>query len=99
MKNKWLLIVLLVVVSISIFVPTKPFKEKIDTKSCKIDSDCVPANCCHSTNVLNKANAPDCTKIDCTLECRSNTLDCGCGKPVCVNSKCEIAWTKNDSWC
>ncbi len=63
-------------------------------KSCFIDSDCVPAQCCHPTDVVNKLYAPSCSSISCTEECRDGTLDCGSGKPSCVNSKCVIIWTK-----
>ena len=26
---------------------------------CSVDSDCVPAQCCHATDAVNKLNAPD----------------------------------------
>ena len=70
-----------------------------DISFCQTDSDCVPASCCHPTDVVNRANAPDCTNIFCTEECQENTMDCGCGEPVCVNNQCEVAWTGNYDWC
>lgn len=61
---------------------------------CEKDSDCVPAQCCHPTSVINKEFTPDCTGIFCTLECREDTLDCGYGSPACIKNKCIIIWTK-----
>jgi len=74
--------------------------ERIFDKSyCERDSDCVPAQCCHSTSVVSKKFAPSCEGIVCTQECRPGTIDCGCGKPVCINNKCEVLWTRTYSWC
>ena len=49
---------------------------------CKLDSDCVPATCCHSTICVNKAEGPTetCAPEGCA-PCQAYTLDCGgtCG--------------------
>lgn len=58
-------------------------------KSCKIDSDCVSASCCHANDVVNKKNAPSCDNLRCTLSCET-ILDCGQGRPVCNNGQCQI---------
>ena len=69
-----------------------------DKKSCTVDSDCVAASCCHPSDVVNKKYAPDCAAVSCTASCES-ILDCGCGKPVCINNKCEVQKTSSESWC
>ena len=63
-------------------------------KTCFADTDCVPAQCCHSTDVVNKIYAPKCSGVFCTENCLQGTLDCGFGKPLCVNNRCTIMWTK-----
>ena len=59
-------------------------------KECSIDSDCIPAQCCHATDALNKAAAPDCKNIFCTEECKPGTLDCGQGEIKCVENSCVV---------
>lgn len=58
-------------------------------KQCSLDSDCVKAECCHATDVINKDYGPDCTAILCSQEC-SGPLDCGEGVPACVRGECVI---------
>ncbi len=58
-------------------------------KVCKVDSDCVPAACCHSTDVVNKENAPDCNGVLCTMNCEPGTLDCAQGEIKCSSGKCK----------
>lgn len=71
-------------------VEQNPQKEpELNEKSCKSDSDCVPATCCHATDVVNKEFAPDCSDIMCTMSCET-VLDCGQGKPVCNAGMCDI---------
>lgn len=60
-----------------------------DHKACETDTDCVPATCCHATDVINKNFAPDCSDMMCTMSCET-ALDCGRGKPVCKDGICEI---------
>ncbi|MFH0869198.1 MAG: hypothetical protein V1839_03150 [archaeon] len=64
--------------------------------SCKSDSDCVPASCCHATAALNKTFAPNCTGVACTLDCQSRTIDCG-GKVKCANGKCKAVFAENET--
>ncbi len=72
----------------------------ISQKSCFVDEDCVPAQCCHPTDVVNKIYAPSCSGVYCTEECKKGTIDCGCGKPACVDNKCAIIWTREGKeWC
>ena len=56
-------IVLIVLVSL-LLVSCTPSE-----KACSADSDCVPATCCHPTDALNKAYAPDCGGTLCTDVC------------------------------
>lgn len=60
-----------------------------DRNYCRADSDCVPAQCCHPAEVVNKKFAPDCTATMCTMMCKG-PLDCGAGTPVCKNNVCVI---------
>ncbi len=54
---------------------------------CKTNADCVPATCCHATSCVNKAYAPNCTKVICTMSRVPGTLDYGhCG---CVDGACQ----------
>lgn len=54
---------------------------------CETDADCVPARCCHAAACVARANAPDCSGMMCTQECRYGTLDCG-GECLCHEGKC-----------
>jgi len=60
---------------------------------CNSDEDCVPASCCHATDCVSKDQAPDCTDVFCTMECRPGTLDCG-GRCVCEDNKCVAKFAK-----
>ena len=100
MKQKYFLalaILGIIVVSACIQESNTPGSNE-DKKFCNIDSDCVPASCCHPNDVVNKKYTPDCTDIGCTASCES-ILDCGCGKPVCLNNNCEVQKISSESWC
>ncbi len=72
-------------------------KREIDNiKVCEVDSDCVPATCCHATDVINRKFMPNCSGIKCTMSC-DTILDCKRGKPVCDNGKCVIKENINNS--
>jgi len=58
-------------------------------KKCSSDDDCVKATCCHASDSVNEAHAPDCKGILCTMECVPKTTDCGQGKIECVEGSCE----------
>lgn len=60
-----------------------------EEKKCTVDSDCVGASCCHASEAVNKAYAPNCQGMLCTMECVPGTMDCGQGKIKCVEGKCE----------
>jgi hypothetical protein len=55
---------------------------------CTTDADCVPAECCHAKTCTSKDNAPDCSDMMCTLDCRAGTMDCGWGKCICKDGQC-----------
>ncbi len=59
----------------------------IGEDGCETDADCVPAGCCHAAACVGTANAPDCTDMMCTQECRYGTLDCG-GRCLCHEGRC-----------
>jgi len=66
---------------------TQPVPENL---RCEVDSDCVPAQCCHAISGINKDFAPDCKEIVCSQECEPNTLDCNQGAIKCVSNKCTL---------
>jgi len=55
---------------------------------CSIDSECVPAQCCHPDSCMNQDYKTACNML-CTQECRKGTMDCNQGSCKCVNHKCE----------
>ena len=57
-------------------------------KFCELDDECVPAQCCHPTDAVNKEHAPDCSDTFCTEVCQPNTLDCGQGEIKCIDNQC-----------
>jgi len=59
---------------------------------CSLDSDCVPARCCHPTSCIPVGQLPDCEGFMCTYECQPNSMDCGQGSCVCVDGKCQVKW-------
>jgi len=59
-------------------------------KRCSVDKDCVPAACCHATDVVNKDHAPGCKDQFCTLDCQPGTLDCGQGQMKCLQKQCTV---------
>ena len=67
------------------------FPGNLTEKECSVDSDCVPASCCHSTACVSKEKAPNCSEIFCSQVCVPETLDCGQGSCACINNKCEVS--------
>jgi hypothetical protein len=80
--------ILLAIGIISFFFLAKG-SPKTDIETCQINSDCVPAACCHPDSCVLKSQEPDCSEAICTQECKIGTLDCNQGNCECVNSKCE----------
>lgn len=60
-----------------------------DPKLCTKDDDCVPATCCHPNDAVNKAHAPDCRGLGCTMMCEPGTIDCGQGAIKCLENQCK----------
>ena len=60
---------------------------------CSVDADCTPAQCCHPTGAIHKADAPDCGGVLCTASCEG-PLDCGAGEIKCVSNRCTIVSTQ-----
>ncbi len=86
--NKTILLVVIIILTV-LALYSQVDLENPKEIYCEKDSDCVPAQCCHPTSCVNKNYAPDCSGIFCTMECKPDTLDCGQGKCVCINNKCE----------
>jgi len=57
-------------------------------KQCSVDSDCVPAVCCHADDAVNGQYAPDCSDVLCSQSCEPDTLDCGQGEIRCIDNTC-----------
>ena len=55
---------------------------------CTIDDDCIPAQCCHPTSCINKAEKGVCN-VMCTMSCEG-PIDCGDGHCGCVSGKCGV---------
>ncbi len=64
----------------------------INNVTCKHDSDCVPASCCHPSKCTSLDKAPNCKGTFCTMECAPNSLDCSQGSCACINNKCEAVF-------
>ena len=79
-----LMVVALILVSCTPSIPTN--------KVCQNDVDCLPAQCCHAADAVNRENAPDCSNTLCTLECAPQTLDCGQGGVACVDGACVVIY-------
>lgn len=61
---------------------------------CYVDSDCVPNACCgEGTGVVSASQAPDCRTVRCSGSCNPNSIQCGCGLPVCRDGHCAVAYT------
>lgn len=86
---KKIILVLLGVVLVSLFLIACQTSISED-KVCSVDTDCVAATCCHASDVVNNANAPDCSEVLCTANCEPGTLDCGQAEAMCVEGKCEL---------
>jgi len=61
-------------------------------KQCVQDIDCVQAQCCHATDVVNKENRPDCSGVLCSAECTPGTMDCGQARPSCIEGACVLVF-------
>lgn len=59
--------------------------------ACTSDAECVPNGCCgNGTGAVHITGAPVCN-LACTNLCPTNQVSCGCGIPVCRNSRCTVA--------
>eukprot|EP01112_Ceratiomyxa_fruticulosa_P017128 TRINITY_DN5277_c0_g1_i6.p1 TRINITY_DN5277_c0_g1~~TRINITY_DN5277_c0_g1_i6.p1 ORF type:complete len:154 (-),score=14.99 TRINITY_DN5277_c0_g1_i6:117-578(-) len=62
-----------------------------NNKYCTDASDCVPRQCCHATEAVNKAFGLDCSKeAGCTAVCEPGTLDCGNAFITCIDNECTV---------
>lgn len=59
---------------------------------CYVDTDCVPDGCCgQGTASIHVLDGPDCSMIRCDGQCPLEQVRCGCGLPVCRDSRCQVA--------
>lgn len=80
-------IVFLFLIFLSIYNSSE--ESPVSSYACISDSDCVPADCCHSTSCISASEAPSCDGVYCTQECRPGTLDCGQGFCSCIKGECK----------
>lgn len=67
---------------------------------CYEDADCVPNGCCgEGTGAVHVELAPDCAAVQCSGSCPASEVNCGCGYPVCRNSRCVVAVNYGDPAC
>jgi hypothetical protein len=59
----------------------------ISNDVCETDEDCVPGGCCHAATCVARDDAPTCSDVMCTQDCRYGTLDCG-GACLCHEGRC-----------
>jgi hypothetical protein len=59
---------------------------------CYLDTDCVPDGCCgQGAGAIHVLDAPDCSMVRCDGSCPAEQVRCGCGLPVCRDSRCAVA--------
>ncbi len=72
------------------FIEEEPYNGPV----CYTDADCVPSACCgEGTRAVHISQAPDCRNIRCNGTCSVNTIDCGCGLPICRSGRCAVAYS------
>lgn len=85
---------LLAVILTGACAPAMPPSEEVPEDAippeqlCRQDADCVPAQCCHARDAVNRAYAPDCSGTLCTQVCEPATLDCAQGEIHCIGKRC-----------
>jgi hypothetical protein len=60
----------------------------VPVAECTLDTDCVPAECCHPSGCTAVRVKHPCNLM-CTAGCEG-PLDCGAGSCACVNGKCSV---------
>lgn len=76
--------IFLIVIAIYFLIPKSP-----EIQECQIDSDCVPASCCHPNSCVPINQKPICEDVFCTMNCEG-PLDCEAGHCGCVKDKCKV---------
>ena len=71
-------------------IPPDPGNDTARPPSCRSDSDCVPATCCHPDACTARTSAPQCSGVMCTEQCAPGTLDCGQARCVCLGGRCGV---------
>jgi hypothetical protein len=59
-----------------------------DNRTCSVNSDCVPEQCCHPTSCINRKFKGVCTLL-CTQVCEG-PIDCGGGHCECEGGTCQV---------
>ena len=90
MKFKIIIGVVLLIVFVSSCALVSNEERVPVEKQCMQDSDCVANQCCHAKDGVNKAYAPDCKSVMCSMSCEPDTLDCGQGSVKCVETQCRV---------
>ena len=85
---RWAIFVLILIVIALIVVLLFYTRKENNEKYCRMNEDCVPAQCCHPIDCVNIENKPNCKGIMCTMVCQG-PMDCGQGHCACVNNECK----------
>ena len=59
-----------------------------EKRTCSVDNDCVPEQCCHPTSCINQSYKGVCNEL-CTQVCKG-PIDYGAGHCGCVNGTCQV---------
>lgn len=69
--------------------PPQPVERFTDGKgTCRVDADCVPAECCHARACSSKSAAPSCDGVGCSQNVVPGTIDMG--RCACLRSRCGL---------
>ncbi|HIG94492.1 MAG TPA: hypothetical protein HA283_01770 [Nanoarchaeota archaeon] len=92
MKKRDLIILILIIGLLGVLFYFLNEKINDTLVECYSDSDCVANSCCHASSCVSKSLKPNCSDIFCTMNCQSDTMDCGQGSCGCVKGKCIVNW-------
>jgi polar amino acid transport system substrate-binding protein len=87
---KWFLVFSLATLVLLVFITgcITPVPDGNENRTCSVDSDCVPEQCCHPTSCIKQSFKGECTEL-CTAVCEG-PIDCGAGHCGCVNGTCQV---------
>ena len=92
MRRGALLLILCVTASCGVLDSPSYMPPGASDATCYDDTDCAPNACCGEGDAVVHANdAPACGAVQCTGSCPRNSVNCGCGVPLCRDGRCVAA--------